>query len=52
MVSRSTKVVQGGDTNQRLEASRLMDLNPRTQDIYFAVAALAVAPYALGGLWL
>ena len=52
MVSRSTKVVQGGDTNQRLEASRLMDLNPRTQDIYFAVAALATAPCALGGLWL
>jgi magnesium chelatase subunit D len=52
VVSRSTEVVQGGDANQRLEASRLMDLNPRTQDIYFAVAALATAPCALGGLWL
>ncbi len=29
-----------------------MDLNPRTEDIYFAVAALATAPCALGGLWL
>ena len=52
MVSRSTEVVQGGDAYQRLEADCPMDGNLRTEDIYFAVAALAAAPCALGGLWL
>ena len=27
-------------------------MNPRTEDVFFAVAAAAVAPRALGGLWL
>ena len=32
--------------------SRAAAVNQRTNDVYFAVAALAVAPCALGGLWL
>ncbi|MEK9812830.1 MAG: VWA domain-containing protein [Bordetella sp.] len=51
-MSQSTEVVQGGDAYQRLEADHPMDGNSRTEDIYFAVAALAAAPCALGGLWL
>ena len=53
-MNRSTEVevVHRADVNQRLERERPDGRNLRTEDSYFAIAALAVAPCALGGLWL